>query len=601
MAAIDWSKLSLDQLNIAEKVVMEAEKQGVDPSLALSFANIESSFTPGAKSPAGAIGVMQLMPGTAKDLNVDPNDVDQNITGGIKYIKQNYDKYKDPYLTAIAYNAGPGVADKFVASKDPSILPMETVNYVSKLGDLYTPTVNVSPKETATQTEQPTETKPGGYTPTDADKFKLSTYGDIDPDKIALATSIGAGITTILAPELRAGKLGIDVIGNVIKRAFGGGVTSGFGAYAGESYKVGQPQNAETDLEALGVELVASGGLSLGTEAAKRAPAVLNFIPGVSKITGALKTATGGATEAETWLKNIAFGPQTIKGGTSTNTFRIGTENANRAYLSDMGIQVGKDELASTAVRNTLKKEVDDYYKAGVGFYKSKEKDELLVELKKAVDNKSVSRQEYVDLRKFVSSQSTDLAEDATRFSSDLLNIAQQSKGPYSKIPLGERAQELLTKHLDNYFMTYTNKPLYSTLKKVEADRFTAEARDSIPTLIKGGFPSDVAERAMFNIKKSASGTQDFKIAIGSYFKTLPESKLIEEFNRLEPILTKTRIVPMDEINAIKKGINLAKSPFAKAGALTGVALKDAIVTGISSGLAKTQQEKLKVAPVMPM
>ena len=266
-----------------------------------------------------------------------------------------------------------------------------------------------------------------------------------------------------------------------------------------------------------------------------------------------------------------------------------------------MGIQVGKDELASTAVRNLLKKEIDDYYKAGVGFYKSKEKDALILELQQGVKNGSVTRQEYVDLRKFLSSQSTDLAEDATRFSSDLLNLAQQSKGQYGKIPLGETAQDLVTKNLDNYFMTYTNKPLYSTLKKVEADRFTAEARDSIPTLIKGGFPTDVAEKAMFNIKRSASGTQDFKIAIGSYFKTLPESKLIEEFNRLEPILIKTKIVPMDEINAIKKGINLAKSPFAKAGALTGVALKDAIVTGISSGLAETQQEKLKVAPVMPL
>lgn len=598
MAAIDWSKLSLDQLNIAEKVAMEAEKQGVDPSLALSFANIESSFIPKAKSTAGAIGVMQLMPGTAKDLNIDPNDIDQNIAGGIKYIKQNFEKYKDPYLTAIAYNAGPSVADKFATSKDPSILPMETVNYVSKLGDIYTPSTKVPTTET-----QPTSTttQPTGTTPSDAEKFKLSTYGEIDPDKIALATEIGAGISTILAPQLRAGKITADVIGGVLKRAFGGGVTSGVGAYAGESYKVGQPQNAETDLEALGVELVASGGLSLGAEAAKRAPAVLNFIPGVSKITGALKTATGGATEAETWLKNIAFGPKTIKGGTSTNTFRIGNEEANRKYLSDLGIQVNKDELASDTVRNLLKKEVDDYYKAGVGFYKSKEKDALISELEQGVKNNSISRQEYVELRKFLSSQSTNLKEDATRFSSDLLNIAQQAKGPYSKIPLGERAQELLTKHLDDYFMTYTNKPLYSTLKKVEADRYTAEARDSIPTLIKGGFPTDVAEKAMFNIKRSSSGTQDFKIALGSYFKTLPDNKLVEEFNRLEPILTKTRIFPMDEINAIKKGINLAKSPFAKAGALTGVALKDAIVTGISSGLAETQKEKLKVAPVLPM
>lgn len=601
MAAIDWSKLSLDQLNIAEKVVMEAEKQGIDPSLALSFANIESSFIPGAKSPAGAIGVMQLMPGTAKELNVDPNDVDQNISGGIKYIKQNFEKYKDPYLTAIAYNAGPSVADKFAASKDPSILPTETVNYVSRLGDIYTPTVNVSPKETSTQTEA-TPTQPGGYAPSDADKFKLSTYGEIDPDKIALATGIGAGLTTILAPELRAGKIGIDVIGNVIKRAIGGGVTSGFGAYAGESYKVGQPENAQTDLEALGVEMVASGGLSLGAEAVKRAPAVLNFIPGVSKITGALKTVTGGATEAETWLKNIAFGPQTLKGGTSTNTFRIGNEVSQKEYLKGLGINVGEKELSTDAVRNLLKKEVDDYYKAGVGFYKSKEKDALFSELEQGVKNGSVSRQEYVDLRKFLSSQSTNLEEDAKRFSSDLLNLAQQSKGQYSKIPLGETAQDLVTKHLDDYFMTYTNKPLYSTLKKVETDRFTAEARDSIPTLIKGGFPSDVTEKAIWNIKnRSASGTQDFKVALGSYFKTLPDNKLVEEFNRLEPVLTKTRIISMDEINAIKKGINLAKSPFAKAGALTGVALKDAIVSGVSSGLAGAQKEKLKVAPIMPM
>lgn len=607
MAAIDWSKLSIDQLNIAEKVVMEAEKQGVDPSLALSFASIENDFSHKKTSPAGAIGVMQLMPGTAKDLNVDPNDVDQNITGGIKYIKQNYDKYKDPYLTAIAYNAGPGVADKFAVSKDPSILPAETVNYVSKLGDLYTPTINVTPKDTP-QAEQPTETKPGGYTPSDSDKFKLSTYGEIDPDKVVLATEIGAGLTTILLPELRAGKIGVDVIGNVIKRAIGGGVTSGFGAYAGESYKVGQPQNAETDLAALGVELVASGGLSLGTEAIKRAPAVLNFIPGVSKITGALKTATGGATEAETWLKNIAFGPQTLKGGTSTNTFRIGNEQANRTYLSDMGIQVGKDELATDATRNLLKKEVDDYYKAGVGFYKSKEKDALFSELEQGVKNGSVSRQEYVDLRKFLSSQSTNLKEDATRFSSDLLNLAQQSKGQYGKIPLGDTAEELVTKHLDNYFVKYTNKPLYSTLKKVEEDRYVAEARDSIPTLIKGGFSSDVAERAMFNIRKSPNGIEDFKIAVGSYFKTLPDNKLVEEFNRLEPIFTKTKVFSPKNIveneriiNTINKGINIAKSPFAKAGALTGIALKDAIVTAISSGLATTQQNKLKVAPVMPM
>ncbi len=127
---IDWSKLSQEQLDIAEKVVLEAQKQGVDENLALSMANIESGFKASAKSPKGAIGVMQLMPSTAKDLNVDPNNVDENIKGGVSYIKQNFEKYKDPYLTGIAYNAGPGVADRFLSSN--STWPINTLD---KLGN----------------------------------------------------------------------------------------------------------------------------------------------------------------------------------------------------------------------------------------------------------------------------------------------------------------------------------------------------------------------------------------------------------------------------------------------------------------------------------
>ena len=67
------------------------------------------------KSKAGAIGAMQLMPNTAKELNIDPMDPAQNIKGGVSYFKQQMDKYKDPYLAAIAYNAGPSVADKFIS------------------------------------------------------------------------------------------------------------------------------------------------------------------------------------------------------------------------------------------------------------------------------------------------------------------------------------------------------------------------------------------------------------------------------------------------------------------------------------------------------
>lgn len=133
---IDFDKLSKDQRLIAEKVAAEAEAQGLDPNIALGLAYIENRFTHGRTSPKGATGVMQLMPGTAEELKVDPNDIDQNIKGGITYYKQWLDKYKDPHIAAIAYNAGPGVADKFLETDDINVLPEETRNYVLSLDDL---------------------------------------------------------------------------------------------------------------------------------------------------------------------------------------------------------------------------------------------------------------------------------------------------------------------------------------------------------------------------------------------------------------------------------------------------------------------------------
>jgi hypothetical protein len=133
-----YDDLSVDQKAIVNKVKKEADRQGVDADLMLSIAHIENRFNTGA-SPKGALGPMQLMPGTAKDLNVDPNDIDQNIAGGVTYYKQMLDKYKSPEIAAIAYNAGPGVADKFLETDDTSVIPLETRNYIKQLSTLYKP------------------------------------------------------------------------------------------------------------------------------------------------------------------------------------------------------------------------------------------------------------------------------------------------------------------------------------------------------------------------------------------------------------------------------------------------------------------------------
>jgi len=115
-------------------VIQEAQRLGIDPSLALHVlyketGNLKNPET--AKSSAGAIGVMQLMPKTAKGLGVDPLNPEENIRGGVTYLKQMYDKYQDPTLALAAYNAGPGRVDKALKSgQGISALPRETQNYV---------------------------------------------------------------------------------------------------------------------------------------------------------------------------------------------------------------------------------------------------------------------------------------------------------------------------------------------------------------------------------------------------------------------------------------------------------------------------------------
>jgi hypothetical protein len=83
-------------------------------------------------SGAGAMGVMGLMPGTARDLKVDPHNATQNIQGGLDYIQQLWKKYGgDPALVAMAYNWGPGNLDKWLQSgKTLSTVPAETQKYV---------------------------------------------------------------------------------------------------------------------------------------------------------------------------------------------------------------------------------------------------------------------------------------------------------------------------------------------------------------------------------------------------------------------------------------------------------------------------------------
>ena len=102
-------------LTPAGLAVEVAKKYNLPESFVAGVMKAESAFHPDAVSPKGAIGLMQLMPGTARELGVDPRDPRQNADGGAQYLRQllaRYENEPDQVLLALAaYNAGPAAVE----------------------------------------------------------------------------------------------------------------------------------------------------------------------------------------------------------------------------------------------------------------------------------------------------------------------------------------------------------------------------------------------------------------------------------------------------------------------------------------------------------
>lgn len=103
-----------------------ARKHGIPENLFLRLVQQESGWNPSARSHKGAMGLAQLMPGTAAKLGVNPRDPIQNLEGGARYLRMMYNQFGDWRLALAAYNAGPGAVAKY-----RGIPPYrETRNYV---------------------------------------------------------------------------------------------------------------------------------------------------------------------------------------------------------------------------------------------------------------------------------------------------------------------------------------------------------------------------------------------------------------------------------------------------------------------------------------
>lgn len=122
-----------------DSIIEEAAKRyGVDSALIRSVIQVESAFRVDAVSPKGAMGLMQLMPETARELGVhDPYDPVENIMAGACYLRKLIDRYSGNLIKALAaYNWGPGNVEKY-----PHRIPEETRDYVTRVLRLYSSAV----------------------------------------------------------------------------------------------------------------------------------------------------------------------------------------------------------------------------------------------------------------------------------------------------------------------------------------------------------------------------------------------------------------------------------------------------------------------------
>jgi len=138
-----------------------------------SVIRVESNYNPYALSPKGARGLMQLMPGTARDLGVGNSfDPRENIEAGVRYLKQLQDLYQDDRLALAAYNAGPGAVQKY---KTVPPYP-ETQAYVKRVGQRYVEARKQA--DLAPTAEPPTAATEASAGPTEEKHPRLEHYVD---------------------------------------------------------------------------------------------------------------------------------------------------------------------------------------------------------------------------------------------------------------------------------------------------------------------------------------------------------------------------------------------------------------------------------------
>jgi guanyl-specific ribonuclease Sa len=251
----DWiDNLDKDQLENANLIAEEAKKAGIPPNLAVSMAFQESNLRHQSDnkittSKKGALGIMQLMPITADELKVDPTDKEQNIRGGINYLKKMLNRFdNDPILAAAAYNHG--AEGSFFKGGE---LPQETKNYLKKIKEY------------------------GGFEEPKAEEV-------VYPEEWQLLPATGYG----------------DISKGIIEA--GGAATGAALAGTGSAIKTAAKSAAKTAGEEIARQLIEAGKAS----SAGAVPEVSAATQGLIKGSGPIATTPAGGQGTQNWAR--AFG-----------------------------------------------------------------------------------------------------------------------------------------------------------------------------------------------------------------------------------------------------------------------------------------------------
>lgn len=221
------SALNEEQRQYAEIIRRRAREMGVPEDLAVAVAYQESRLNPATKdSQRGAVGIMQVLPSTGRDMGVNERDLRdpmRNIDAGLTYLKQALQETQDPALAVIYYNAGPGRLREFDRGAD---LPLETQNYLRDLngyGAFRSEPPSEPPSEPGLNQPQPSEPDP--YQLPDLDAIEAQ-------QERRMAQLIGGGVGAGLAGGRLLGtgaKAGAQAVG----QSLGQGIVQGQSAPGG--------------------------------------------------------------------------------------------------------------------------------------------------------------------------------------------------------------------------------------------------------------------------------------------------------------------------------------------------------------------------------